>query len=153
MLNEIFSDVYYRLNPTTYLFAILVDHVNEDEVTFTLQDFEIAKKKFMNCGIREVGDCFTKEELIKWLDSKPDFIHSVGDNKWVASMKNFIGNINSLSEEEKEFVYNNDTLAKIWCLFCNLQIDSRIFDDYGCVASMLHSSFMFDTPNTLVKTR
>ena len=69
MKSEIFADIYYRLNIQTYLFAILVDHIDEEKFEFTLQDFENKRKTFINCGIRQVDNCFTKDELIYWLDN------------------------------------------------------------------------------------
>ena len=135
---EHFADVLYRMGINTYLFAILVDHINEDEVEITLRDFENKRMGFINCGIRQVDYAFTFQELREWLASHPKLVKVVGKDKWVCHMRAFIGDINKMSEAEKEFTYHNKELAKIFCLFCNLNIDMRIFDDYGCVAGLLH---------------
>ena len=103
MREEIFSDVYYRLNIQTYLFAILVDHIDKKEVEFSIKDFENKRISFINCGIRQVGNCFTKDELIEYLNNHSYITRKNGNNTWVADMKAFVGDVSTLTREELEF--------------------------------------------------
>lgn len=147
MNKEVLADTGYMLNVNSFLFAILINHVNEDVVEFSFDDFENKRRDFWNCG-KPCFYAFTKEELESYLRNNfRQYINSNGEDRWIINLKEVFGNfINTLTDEEfSEFQYKED-FAKIYYLYCWLDIDMRIFDPpNNIITSLLRCNWMFDS--------
>ena len=129
MGREILADNGYSLNINSFLFAILVDHIDDDIVEIGYEDFENKRGQFWNCG-KVCYYAFSKYELSYTLSNfyRP-YIYSVGKEKWAVNLKEIFGDfLNSLNEEELEVYRYKAELAKIFYLYNWLELDIRIFD-------------------------
>lgn len=129
MSREIFADTGYILGINSFLFAILVNHIDEEKIKINFDDFERKRRQFWNCGVPCYFN-FSKEELSYALDNlyKP-FIYSIGKEKWAVDIKKIIGNfIDTLKKDNLEYFGYEETRAKIFCLFMWFKISFHIFD-------------------------
>ena len=145
MRSEILSDNIYSLDINTILFAILVDHINEDIVNITYNDLEKKRLDFWNCG-KPCWFTFTEESLLYRIRiSNNPFIKVCGNTIIIDLKKIFDGLMDKLSEEELEFLFYNDELAKIFHLFCYLNVDIKVFDPpFHNITSLLRCNFIFN---------
>ena len=140
-------DTGYHISIETALFAFLVDYIDDKHE----EDIEITYDKLKN----RLGCPVTEEELIRltfseyYYETYMEKLYKIGWVKkgkevgqYYAIMNQFVNGWDKLSQEELEFVRYYSVLAKIWCLFCNLQIDFRILDDHY-VADMLQLRFLY----------
>jgi hypothetical protein len=145
MRSETLSDTGYYLDINSILFAVLVDHINEDKVYISLDEIENKRLEFWNCG-KPCRFSFP----IKMFNYKISILNNPyiknGNNGIVVDLKElFDGFINKLTDEELKFTRYNKELAKIFHLFCYLGVDIRIFDlPYHVITSLLRCNFMYD---------
>lgn len=147
MEREVLADVRYDLSINSFLFAILVDHINEEKVKICLNDFERKRRQFWN-NSQPCFFCFSESELERALNySYRPYIYSTGENVWTVDLKEIFGNyINSLTEEDLRLYYYEEGYAKIAYLYNWLQIDERIFDyPRNSVTSLLKCLWLFDS--------
>ncbi len=147
MNKEILADNGYLLNINSFLFSIMVNHINEDTVEIKYDDFEEKRRQFWNCG-KPCFFAFSREELSRVLDKAyQPYIYSTGEEKWVIDMNKIFDNfIDTLSKEELKMHYYKEAYLKIAFLYDLLDIDGRIFDPSNCaIASLLKCNWMFDT--------
>lgn len=148
MNREILADNGYSLSVNSFLFAILVDHIADDMIEISFDDFESKRIQFWNRG-KQCYYCFAKDELCDKLDNsyKP-YINSIGRFKWAVDMaKVFSGYnnfVNSIKEKDLKLFYYDEFCMKVYYLFDLFQIDIRIFDSpYHSVTALLKCRWMF----------
>ena len=141
-------DTGYHLSIETAIFAFLVDYIDdkyEEDIEITYDKLKKLNHKFVNYSGKMIRLAFSEyyyeaymEKLYKigWVKKGKE----VG--QYYAIMSQFVNGWDNLSKDELEFVRYYSVLAKIWCLFCNLQIDFRILNDHY-VADMLRLRFLY----------
>ena len=151
MSRERFVDTGYSLGINSFLFAILVNHINEEKIEIKFDDLEHKRRQFWNCG-KPCYYNFSREELSYALDNlyKP-FIYSIGKEKWAVNIKEIIGNfIDTLTKDDLEYFSYEETHAKIFYLFRWFGISVRIFDSpYHNVTSLLKCKWMLDPKESI----
>ena len=126
---EILTDIKYKLSINSFLFAILVDHVDDKLVEIDFTDFENKRGQFWNCG-KACYYAFSRQELCyKLNNSYFPYIYPVGKEKWAVNLEEIFGNfLDNLTEEALEVFRYRASLAKIIYLHNWFNIDKRIFD-------------------------
>ena len=143
-MKEIFADTGYLLGTNSLLFAILVNHINEDKVEISFDDFNNKRLQFFNCG----RVCyFDPHDIERDLNNSSRFyIQFNGYNKWIIDMNKLFDNfINRLSKEELRMFEYKESYAKIYYLYYFFDIDERIFPEPDhAITSLLKCNWMFN---------
>lgn len=145
MGKEVFADTGYSLGVNSFLFAILVDHINEDTVEISFSDIENKRLQFFNCG-KICYLNFTKEEFERELRTVyGDYVKPNGEDKWIVNLKLIYGNyINILTRYELRLLQYQESYIKIFYLFKWFRVDERIFDPpYHAITSLLNCKWLY----------
>lgn len=146
---EVLADNGYLLATNSILFAVLVDHINKDEVTFTFDDLNRKRLQLWNCG-KQCYFSFSESELPRILRNyKGNFISPApekdGKAAWRVDLRFLSNAVNLFDERVLEICYYNEELVKIFRLFKFLDVDIRIFDaPYHAVTSLLRCMFFYN---------
>lgn len=146
---EILADNGYSLATNSILFAVLSDHVNEDEVTITFDDLNRKRLQFWNSG-KHTYFSFTEGELPRIIRERySSFISPAPkiNNKdaWKVDLRWLGEAVDQFNETELMFCLYSEELARRFHLFCSLGIDLRIFDPpFHGVTCVLHCMFFFN---------
>lgn len=127
--SEIFSDNGGRLGINTFLFAILVRHIEDDYIPFSLEDFETIASAFINSGCARVQWAFTKDDLLDFLDrfssnDGSNYFTKLPDGTFIANMDIILGN-QELTLNEKAFCQNDPREMRKFVLFCRLHLSMK----------------------------
>lgn len=146
--DEIFADNYWRVGVKTLLFALLVNHIDEEYFFFNLEDFNQIRASLCNRGCPFIYYAFTQDELLNDLrymsTNSPmgydlTYITSLDEDKYRANMNMFLHDIDvEFKEAKNKFFSNNIHDLKIFALFCRLKINTDIlYDNYAIHALKL----------------
>ena len=138
MGKEVFADTGYSLGINSFLFAILVNHINEDTVEFSFNDIENKRLQFFNCG-RVCYLNFTKKELERELRTVyGDYIHTYGNDRWIVDLKAIYGDyINILTKYELRLLQYEESYIKIFYLSRNYLYPINVLLNEAISASIL----------------
>ncbi len=124
--DEIWADTMLRLSPRTLLWTYLhYQDLTKDKINITLNDFETARCKYINCGYPLVLITYNEYQLIKWMDKCSPWINRNPKNyyySWEIDM-NQIADVNTLSDNEIVLVDFNEREARDYLALINLGID------------------------------
>ena len=105
---------------------------NSDGMEFMLDDVYDYVTSLWNAGCGPIRFNFKRNELINYLKSCENICLRITPKGYKID-KSFLSN--DMTQEEKEFLHDNEELAKSFDLFCKLQVDiktpSRILDAMG----------------------
>lgn len=130
--SEVFSDNGARLGINTFLFAILVDHIEDDQIPFSIKDFETVAIKFINYGCGRIQWAFTREDLYSFLSSFSSNDESMpftflDNGNYIANMNVIIGNPN-FTKAEEAMLGNDPIEMRKLALFCSLHLSFKTLD-------------------------
>ena len=124
--DEIWADTALRLGPRTLLWTHLhFQDLTEDKIKITLEDFETARCRFINCGYPLVLNTFNEDQLIEWLDKWRPWINRDNENYyygWIADI-NKIADVDTLTDNEIVLVGFNERVARDYLALINLEVD------------------------------
>lgn len=126
--DEVWADTALRLGPRTLLWAHLhYQDLTEDKIKVTLEDFETARCRFINCGYPLVLKTFNDSQLIDWLDKWDPWLKRDSENYyygWIADMDK-IADLDTLTDNEIVLVNFDERAVRDYLALLNLQVDWR----------------------------